>query len=206
MRASPRLEIHVLALFPCPFVFTGSSAISGQGILRNRLRCPALSLCIPFSLSRPATHWESLRTPTAPRAAPSSTYSAAPSRTHLAPHLSKTPRRWIYCRDCWWGRRGRARESSRPWELQTVLAHTGMDPFQSILVAAAISRGWKSPKPRAAHSLRKLCQPFKEARSFTLGVGGSGQRFLNSEERSFLEQESIFPIRFIAEMERDAGL
>lgn len=167
---------------------------------------PDLSLCVPFPFSRPATRWESLRTPTAPRAAPSSTYSAAPSRPHLAPHLSKTPRRWVYCQDCWWGRKGRARESSRPREPQTVLAHTSMDPFQSILVAAAISRGWKSPKPRAAHSLRKLCQSFKEARSFALGVGGSGQRFLNSEERSFLAQESIFPTQLIAEMERDAGL
>lgn len=44
-----------------------------------------------------------------------------------------------------------ARELSRPQELQAV--DTSVDPFQSVLVAAAISRGWKSfPKPWVATS------------------------------------------------------
>lgn len=34
--------------------------------------------------------------------------------------------------------------------------------------------------------MRKLCQLFKEAWSFTLSVGGSGQRFLNSAGEKFL--------------------
>lgn len=46
-----------------------------------------------------------------------------------------------------------------------MLGHTSVDPFQSILVAAAISRGWKSfPKPRAATQHEKNFVSFLKRR------------------------------------------
>ena len=146
-RARAWLEIAVLALFPVFFVLNGSGTVSGLGRSRKRLPCPGPSP--ERFLPSPKTRQELGAPEHPPGAAPSSFYSAAPSSSQPPSHLSETPRRWVYCQIWWWEEREEPSNCPDPRSSE-LRQPTPEWVLQSILVAAAVSRGWKSPRPRAA--------------------------------------------------------
>ena len=133
---------------PCLFVLNGSGAVSGLGRSRKRLPCPGPSP--ERFLPSPKIRQELGAREHPPGTAPSSFYSAAPSSSQHPHHTSMNPpRRWVYCQIWWWEEREEPSNCPDPRSSE-LRQPTPEWVLQSILVAAAVSRGWKSPRPRAA--------------------------------------------------------
>lgn len=207
-RARASLEIAVLALFPYLVLLPGSSAMPELGRSRESSSLSRTLLCAFPSLSQdpPALGvLEHLQRPTRLPAA-TAQHPAVPIPP-TPPHLSKTPRRRLRCH-IWWGEGGYSiREFSRPYVLGAPSCASTQQhgPFPDHLGCCDKQRLEVPQTTRNhSHSMRKLCQLFKKARSFTPSVGGSGQRFLNSAERSDCELEEISPAQPMARRERGA--
>lgn len=186
MRAQGSLETGVLALFPYPFVLTGSRAVSDWGDRGSLFAVRDPSCAFPSLSHAPGSPWASAPLHAQPLPAAWVQHRRRPTPCR---GVRKAPGRRACCQDGCWGQgapRSRVLQTLRSFQL---CWHTLARSFPGHLGGCSDQQGLELPPTMRSRCIRKLCQLFKEARCFALRVGGSGRRFLNSAERSSFKRE-----------------